>query len=364
MTRQIHQLLPTLAYGDAIGNHVLELRQLFRENGYQSEIFAERWHPKLGGTCRPFREYDRVSGPDNVVLLHYSTGGDVNTYAMNLPDQVLLYYHNITPPHFFYDVNGEFARRLMEARAYLAEMAGKVPVIAASPYNANELRGFGFDVVGVAPPFIHFRRLHEVNNDKDAEEFRKRFGKYGTFDWLSVGRLSPNKRISDIIKAFYYYQRWIDADSRLLLVGTSEGTENYVTELYRLVSQLELDGSVVFVGQVPHTVLPFCYQMADIYICMSEHEGFCLPLLEAMHFGVPVVAYASTAVPDTMGDAGMLIRRKEPALVAEAVHEIAVNTELRQQLVAGQRARLSVYLPEAIKSQIMTILQPFLHKVE
>lgn len=361
MTRQIHQLLPTLAYGDAIGNHVLELRKLFREQGYESEIFAERWHPKLEGMARPFREYDRVSRPDNVVLLHYSTGGEVNDYAMHLPDRVLLYYHNITPPHFFYRVNGEFARRLMEARQSLSNLAGQAPAIAASEYNAKELDGFGFQVVGVAPYVVRFEGLDAGLHSPGAERIRQRFAREGSFDWLYVGRYAPNKCLPDLIRAFYYYHTWINQDSRLLLVGTGDGVELHVNELYRLVSALGLDGAVVFAGH--HSAeegLAAFYDMADVYVSMSEHEGFCIPLVEAMHYDLPVVAYAATGVPYTMGDAGVLIRRKEPALIAETVHEMGVNDGLRHQVVAGQRRRLRAFAPEDARSQIMAVLEPYL----
>ncbi len=361
MTCQIHQLLPTLGYGDAIGNHVLELRQIFRENGYQSEIFAERWHPKLRDVCRPFQEYGRISNPNNVVLLHYSTGGDVNTYAANLPDRVFLYYHNITPPHFFYHSNGEFARRLMEARQGLAELATHLPAIAASEYNAQELTGFGFEVLGIAPYVVRFGGLDAGLHGAGAECIRQRFAKNGSFDWLYVGRYAPNKCLPDLIRAFYYYHSWIDEDSRLLLVGTGDGAEVHVAELYRLVSSLDLDGAVIFAGH--HSAedgLAAFYEMADVYISMSEHEGFCIPLVEAMHYELPVVAYASTGVPYTMGDSGILISRKEPALIAEAVYEIADNEALRVQLIAGQRRRLQFFSPQDAQSQILTLLEPYL----
>jgi len=143
-------------------------------------------------------------------------------------------------------------------------------------------------------------------------------------------------------------------------VGTSAGVEGHVTDLYRLVTHLELDGSVVFVGQISDAALSTCYQMADVYICLSEHEGFCIPLLEAMHYDLPVIAYAATGVPYTMGDAGVLIRRKEPALIAEAMHEIATNDELRPWLIAGQRRRLQAFSPENVRAQILALLEPYL----
>ena len=360
MPRQIHQMLPTLGYGDAIGNHVLALRDLFRSWGYESEIFAERWHPRLADVCHHFQDYRRFNHPDNLVLLHYSIGGEINRYALNLPDRVVLYYHNVTPAHFFYQVNGELARQLHEARQDLQALAGKIPAIAASAYNAQELESMGFDVVGVSFYIITFDRLDSGLSQAGSQEIRRRFDKENSFDWLYIGRLAPNKCIHDIIKSFYYYHAWIQPESRLLLVGTGEGLEPYVDHLYRLVSRLGLDGSVVFAGHYgAEDGLAGFYRMADVYVSMSEHEGFCIPLIEAMHYDLPVVAHASTGVPYTMGQAGVLIHQKDPAVVAEMVHEVEINETLRHQLIKGQHTQLDLFSPDQARAQLREVLQAF-----
>lgn len=358
MFRQIHQILPTLSYGDAIGNQVLELRRLLREWGYASEIFAEHWHARLTGECRPYEEYRRFSHPDNLLILHYSIGGAVNRFVLGLPDRRVIYYHNITPAHFFYQVNGEMARWLHEARQDLILFAGKVPAIAASPYNQQELQAFGFSGVGVAPYILTFDQLESGASSPGAYKIRERFGKQGTVDWLYIGRLVPNKCIQDAIKAFYYYHTWIVPTSRLVLVGSGEGAESYVAELYRLVTRLKLDGAVVFAGHYAAADgLAALYQMADVYISMSEHEGFCIPLVEAMRFGVPVLAYASTGVPYTLGDAGVLFQRKDYPVIAEMAHEIIANKPLRDRLVTAQRARVEAFAPEHARERFWTCLK-------
>lgn len=358
MFRQIHQILPTLAYGDAIGNQVLELRRLLREWGYTSEIFAEHWHSRLAGECHPYEEYRRYSHPDNLLILHYSIGGAVNRFVLGLPDHRVLYYHNITPAHFFYRVNGEMARWLSEARQDLALFANNTPALAASPYNQQELEGLGFRVLGSAPYILTFEQLDSGATSAGAAKIRQRFGKSGTIDWLFVGRLVPNKCIHDIIKTFYYYHKWIESNSRLVLVGSGEGAESYVADLYRLVTRLGLDGVVIFAGH--HAAadgLAAFYRMADVYISMSEHEGFCIPLIEAMHFDIPVVAFASTGVPYTMGNAGVLFRRKDYPLIAETVHEIITNQPLRERLVTVQRARVDTFAPEKTRAQFRACLE-------
>lgn len=357
MFRQIHQILPTLAYGDAIGNQALELRRLLHKRGYASEIFAEHWHPRLASECHPYEEYRRFSHPDNLLILHYSIGGAVNRFVLGLPDRRVIYYHNITPAHFFYRVNGEMARWLEEARRDLVLFASNTPALAASPYNQQELEALGFKVIGIAPYILTFEQLEFGAASAGAAKIRQRFGKSGTVDWLFVGRLVPNKCIHDIIKTFYYYHTWIVPNSRLVLVGSGEGAESYVADLYRLVTRLGLDGAVVFTGH--HAAadgLAVFYQMADLYLSMSEHEGFCIPLIEAMHFDIPVVAFASTGVPYTMGDAGVLFQRKEYPIIAEVVHEIFENRSLRERLVTVQRARLDAFAPEKARARFRACL--------
>jgi glycosyltransferase involved in cell wall biosynthesis len=354
MAQQIHQILPTLAFGDAIGNLVLELARLLREWGYESEIFAERWDPRLAGQCRPYEEYRRYSRPDNVLILHYSIGGASNEFAMGLPDRVILYYHNITPARYFYRTNGQTAHALEQALRALPKYS-RLLAIADSPFNGQELESLGFRVIGVVPPLLSLGGLDASLESPAASVLRRRFGNRGTTDWLHVGRLAPNKCIHDIIKAFYYYSQWIDPKSRLLLVGTTDSLQAYVDELYHLVTKLRLDGKVVFTGHVES--LGLFYQMSNLYISMSEHEGFCIPLVEAMCHDVPVVAYASTSVPSTLGGAGVLVHAKDYAAIAEMSHEIISNTVLRERLVRGQRERLVEFEPERTRARMRELIQ-------
>lgn len=355
--RQIHQILPYFAYGDAIGNQVLELRRLLQSWGYTSEIFAENWDPRLARECRSYREYHRQSHKDNLLILHYSTGGEANRFVLTVPDHVVIYYHNITPSRFFYWVNGAVAREVHQARRELRSLAGKFPAIAASPYNAQELQSMGFTVLGVAPYILTLDRLDAGLQNHGGAEIKQRFANPQTTDWLYVGRLAPHKCVHDIIKAFYYYHTWITPESRLLLVGGAGGTESYVDELKRLTERLDLGESVVFAGHYgAGDGLGAFYQLADLYVCMSEHEGFCIPLIEAMYYSLPVLAYASTSVPSTLGTAGVMIREKEYPTIAEIAHEIITSDSLRSRLVEGQRARLTAFTPDAAREGFRTCL--------
>ncbi len=352
--RAIHQILPTILSGDAIGNHVLELRRLFRGWGYASEIFAQQWQPGLSTQVQPYLSYTRLSHPDNLLILHFSIGGEVNRFVVGLPDRLILYYHNITPAHFFAPYDAQIALSLDEARRDLASFAGQVPAIAASNFNARELQALGFQVVGVVPYVFALQQHPNHIDGGNAVQLRQRFEVSGSTDWLHVGRLAPNKCIHDIIKSFYYYHTWINPASRLLLVGNGAGLDRYVDRLKRLIAHLRLGQVVVFTGQVDQPA-PF-YRMAQVYVAMSEHEGFCVPLLEAMQQDLPIVGFAAAAVPETLGGAGVLIHRKDHPVIAEVVHEVVSNAALRAHLSAGQRVRLAAYEPEKARADLRACL--------
>ncbi len=346
--RAIHQLAPYLARGDAMGDHVLALRRRFRTWGYDSEIFSPKWLPSVAGQVQPPSAYARYSHPNNLLILHYAAGSETTEIALGLPDCLVLYYHNITPAHFYLPFNGEIALQLEDGRRDLACFAGRTPAIAASPYNGRELAARGIEVIGIVP--YAFALEQHAAGESATPQPLSRFAKPGSTDWLHVGRLVPNKCLEDVIKAFYYYHDWINPVSRLLLVGNGVGVEHYVGQLSALIARLGLTEAVVFTGQMDQPA-PF-YRMARVYVTMSEHEGFCVPLLEAMQHGLPIVAYASSAVPETLGGAGVLIRRKVHALIAEIVNAVLTDEALGARLVAGQRARLAAYTPERASASL------------
>ncbi len=352
--RQIHQMLPYVAPGDAIGNLALEIRQALHEWGYSSAIFAEHWDPRLANVCHSYRTYRRFSHPDNLLILHYSTGGQVNRFVLQIPDRVILYYHNITPAHYFDQANGALAQELRQARRDLANVAGRFPAICDSLYDQRELEEMGFQTLGVTPPLFSCSRPEAESDRHDAELARLRSQKENSVDWLHVGRLAPNKCIQDVIRAFYYYHTWIRPRSRLFLVGSGTDTVPYVDELRGLISRLELGESVIFTGHV-NRVEPF-FSSADVYVTMSEHEGFCIPLVEAMRFDVPILAYASTGIPDTVGDAGVLVRAKAFPIIAEIAEQMIADLSFRQRLIKGQRNRLVAFAPDAVRAQFQACL--------
>jgi glycosyltransferase involved in cell wall biosynthesis len=335
--RAVHQLVSNFDVGDAIGNHVRALRQLLRGWGYASEVYAQYVHASLQKEARFYTHYREVSSPDTVVLFHFSIGSEVTSFFARLPDRRVMIYHNITPAEYFVGVNARVADRCRRGRRELVQLRHAVDLaLGVSEFNRAELEAAGFPRTGVLPILVDWEQYaHPPVPAVEAACGR------GTL-LLSVGRIAPNKRIEDLIKTFYFYRR-LDPDSRLVLVGSAVDTEVYLAACQKLAAELGVLGHVLFTGPVPQAELCTYYRRASAYLCLSEHEGFCVPLLEAMHFGVPVVAYASTGIPGTLGDAGLLLREKDFPTIAETVHRVVRDPALRRAVVAGQRVRLRAF---------------------
>jgi glycosyltransferase involved in cell wall biosynthesis len=289
------------------------------------------------------------------MIYHYSIGSDKLTELfLQSPGKRLLIYHNITPHPFLEPYNADLTLACKAGRQALRELAGAVDMaLADSPYNCRELAEHGFCNPRVLPLLLDFRQWDAT---APASEILNRFAD----DWrhfLFVGRLSPNKRQDDVIRVFARYNRRIEPRSRLLLVGSWRYLENYLQELQELASSLGVLDHVFFLGHVRQDELRAYYRLADIFLCMSEHEGFCVPLLEAMHHDVPVLAYAAAAVPETLGRAGILVGRKDHAAIAELAHLMIADQDLRDRVVRGQAQRLADFRPEPIVHEFRSTIE-------
>jgi len=326
-----HQMLSALSYGDAIGNEALRIQAILRSQGYESEIFAEAVHPEMSGLARKLWEYRKVSSPDNLLILHFSIGAGVSTYAYHLPDPLLLIYHNITPARWFTEFHPRLASLCYHGRRELAAFRRRARLaLGDSEFNRTELESMGFQPTDVLPLLVNRRQLETPPNPVVLQMFDD-----DKTNFLFVGRTLPNKRIEDVIKVFCYYQRFIDPNCRLLLVGESHGFERYFDALVRLVDDLALE-DVVFAGHVDTDDLVAYYEVADLFLSMSEHEGFCAPLLEAFWFGLPVMAFDGGAVAETLGGAGILLQEKSFDKIAEMAFLLVHDESLKERVVAGQ----------------------------
>ena len=343
----VHQLLPSLHYGDAIGNLARRIRSMMLEEGRPSEFFSIAYDPRVGrmgepGFSHPSDYFRRpVESTRNVLVYHQSSGHRMLDHLARRDEPKVLYYHNVTPPEFFDPYDPKVAEGCRLGRRQLPSLRHS-PAVADSQFNADDLLEAGYESVEVVhiptDPALYRRR----GNDRLAR--RLRATKRGT-DLLFVGRLAPNKRIDDLLKVYATYLR-LDPGARLFVVG-APSVPAYHAVLTAFRRRLGLD-RCVFVDHVTDDDLVTYYRHADLFLCLSEHEGFCVPLVEAMGFGVPIVAYAAGAVPETLGGAGVLLQDKAYADVAEVCHAVASDEALRASLVAGQHDRARAFLPEAI----------------
>ncbi|HXG89412.1 MAG TPA: glycosyltransferase [Vicinamibacterales bacterium] len=331
----VHQVLATLGYGDAIGHEVLGIQRVLQEAGYESKIFVETADPRLEDLTVDYRDLPDASHPDNILIHHFSIGSRASRIAYALPDRMVLVYHNITPPEYFVDVHPLLVQQCFLGRRELSLYATRCDLaLGDSEYNRAELAAAGFprtDVLPVVPDFSH---LDGPPNYMQARAFDD--------DWVNllfVGRVIPNKRIEDLVRWFYAYKRFVNPRSRLLLVGSYGGFERYLAMLHQFIAGLGAT-DVHFLGHVSNQELVACYELADVFVCASEHEGFCVPLIESFHMGVPVIAYAAAAVPATMDGGGVLIADKNPLAVANLIHEIATDRALQDRIIASQDAAL------------------------
>jgi glycosyltransferase involved in cell wall biosynthesis len=328
---RVHQLLAALSYGDAIGNEALAIQRHLRAAGHESDIFAEMVHPRVAHLARPLWEYSRVSSPDTVCLFHFSIGSAAGRLVHRAPDRLVVVYHNITPARFFLGFHPHLAGLCHHGRRELEAFAGRTELgLGDSEFNRKELEEAGFARTAVLPIVLDLSLY-----DRPPSPVVRRLYDDGRTNVLFVGRIIPNKRVDDVIRAFAVFQKWFRPHSRLLLVGDHRGFERYFDRLQELVRELRVD-EVVFTGHVDDDELLACYRAADAFVCLSEHEGFCVPLQEAMCFGLPVIAYDAGAVRETLRGGGVLLQDKSPELVAELLDQLTRGTALRRAVLASQ----------------------------
>lgn len=354
----VHQFHQSARLGDAIGNDMVEIRTILRDSGYSSEIFSRDIDPKMEGV-RDYRDYKMFSSSENILLLHYSIGlgPELLNFIKSLPDKKILIYHNITPPQFFQGIDSTMEYYTMMGLEELKQLRGIVEIaLGDSEYNRKELEKLGFRESYILPIFVDLEKYNVLADKKIID-------KYGDdqVNILFVGRIAPNKKIEDVIKSFYCYKKYINGQSRLLLVGDYSIESSYYQDLKSLIERLGIK-DVNFAGHVSFEELVAYYRSADIFITMSEHEGFCVPLIESMYFDIPIVAYNSTAVPLTLGGSGILINEKNYPEIAEVLNLLIENQELRQKVIKKQRERLKDFNRDNSKEILIKHIQDLLSK--
>jgi glycosyltransferase involved in cell wall biosynthesis len=351
---QIHQVLVTASPGDAITNSAIELRDLLRRIG-PSEVFARYIHPDVADEVRRLDDYDRLRSSSNsandLLLFHASIGEPaVFSFINERPERLVLVYHNISPAAPFLPYDPAFAGLLEAGRKELEALRDRtVLALADSQFNADELLALGYPDVRVARLIIDVERLVAVEPDPAVVADLERIE--GPV-LLFVGQLLPHKRPDLLLKAFHVLVTYHLPDAHLLLVGTNR-LPGYAEALELFRRELNL-GAAAFRGSLSLEAWAAHFRRADAFVTASEHEGFLVPLVESFAFDKPTLARAHAAIPETMGDAGLLLPAEDdPILMAEAMAEILTNGALRTDLVDRGRRRLEVFDAELARATVL-----------
>ncbi len=348
----VNQWVPAAHSGDAIGDSARRVRDLLRDLGHDSDIFALTIDDDLRDEVRPFSEPAAKHG--DVTILHFALVSPLTAEFAKLSHGRVLQYHNVTPAHFFAPYDSNIFRLAALSREDLKTLVGHTDVaLGDSEFNRQELESLGFGNTGVFPIAVNTDRITKAPRRPALEETLSD----GLLNFLFVGRIVPNKKIEDHIRLAEHYKRYVDTSYRFIFVGRTDGVPRYYNMIRALVAEFEmLPERFVFTGPVPDEDLATFYRTASVYISLSEHEGFCVPLIEAMAADVPVMAYASTAVPDTLGGAGVQFSPKDLEFAAELLGEIAYNDSLRRRVIAGQRQRLADFGDARIRRELEQLI--------
>jgi glycosyltransferase involved in cell wall biosynthesis len=356
MPQAIHQIMAGYADGDAISHEAMLLRDIFRRWGCASEIFADPAcvSPGLRSDSFPLAAYS--ARPGDICLHQYGIASPALDVFLNSPAHRVLIYQNITPARYFRGIDESVAGRLETARAALPETARRADAVwATSRFNAEELRAGGVGDVKLLPLF--YTPSPEARPaDPDV---LARFVGTPLKTVLFVGRIAPNKRLEDLIEAFAWYHRCLNPYSRLIVVGSPRSAPRYYTMLRMLAGDWEMP-NVCFEGFASAAGLQAYYRVADLYVSASEHEGYCLPLVEAMGHGAPVLARAVGGVPEAMDGAGVLYDGLSPAELGALFDRLLTDDALRREILASQQDRLRRALQRDQAAETRALLAPWL----
>jgi glycosyltransferase involved in cell wall biosynthesis len=352
-------LVPCLTNADAVSNDVLGMYRTLEARGHEVCIFAFFWNMP-GPKVRPFTKIERyLDHRSSLLIYHHSTGwGEAEQIVSQARCRRIVKYHNVTPPEFFEGIHPDYVNACREGRRQLVEFArvGCDLYLFDSKYNMRELVFEGVDEgqSAVVPPFHTIDGLIELDADLGILDMYRD----GRTNVLSVARLAPNKGHAALIDAFAVYHHHYDPSSRLLIVGKEdERLSIYADSLRMRVEDLDLQDAVVFCGEVSDSALKSYYLVADVFVMTSEHEGFCVPVVEAMAMSVPVVAYGSSAVPGTVGKAGIVWDELDADLLAGTIHRVVTDDEARTALGRmGRRRYESRFSGEKIESRFVKAL--------
>lgn len=351
---EVHQFVPSLSIYDAIGQHAIAMREFLCSLGVVSTLFADEIKQGAESHAVHYSRFKPRSSTRRLLIYQASTMSPMAEMLTERPELKLVNFHNVTPPEFAFGWDIGIATAMMRALGELEDFAEVTDLaFTVSRFNLKDLDSLGYRSTALAPPFIAFQQ--RITRQTRVVERGAR--------WLFVGRVFPNKAQIELIRAFAVYRKWFDELATLTLVG-GRNCVPYVEAIESLLDELGLTGAVTLVGQVDDKELARHYQEADVFTCMSRHEGFCFPLVEAMRNDLPVVAYAATAVPETMGSAGILVQNDDPLEFASAVSMVLRDEALQRKLSQSASHQLDHFGHGRAQDAHLEILRPYLERME
>ena len=332
----VNQWVPAAHKGDAIGDSARRVRDLLRRRGHLADVFALAIDDDLRDDVRPFA--DPAARGGDLTIFHFALPSPMTDAFASVPGARVLQYHNVTPAHFFAPFAPALVRLAALGRRELLTLAGRVDLaLGDSEFNRRELESLGFAKTGVMPIAVDLGRITNAPRRPALEAILDD----DLTNILFVGRIAPNKKIEDHIRLAEHYKRYVDAECRFIFVGRYDVVPRYHAMVLALIQRYRmLPERFVFTGPVPDDDLATYYRMSDAYVSLSEHEGFCVPLLEAMAGDLPILAYGATAVSDTLGGAGIEFVPKDLEFAAEALGALVFDEDVRERVLAGQRRRV------------------------
>jgi len=339
--RGIHQFVPMLHRADAVGRHTLRLRDVMVTRGIASHIYVEMDDPDTSSETRSFTRYAGEAAAGDVLVYQFATASAMGAWLRARPEPLVVNYHNVTPPEYYAPWDNGMARHQLLAQTQLQQLAPRAALgLAVSSFNEAELQQAGFRRTAVVPPAA-------MATTTTARPPGWRDAAYAGGRWVSVGRLAPNKAIELAVMALLVARAHDDAAATLELVGRPV-VPSYTAALHRFVDELGLHDAVAFRGGLSDAALADAVADADVFVLTSRHEGFGVPVIEAMTSGVPVVANDAGALPEVVGDGGLLVDATDPYALAGAVARLRREAGLRESLERAAARRIATLdLPSA-----------------
>ncbi len=353
---RVIQMVPSLCYGDAVGNNVIAIGNILKDMGYKTQIFSTSIDPRVDSSiAKNVRQLGKLKD-DDVIIYHLAIGHELNRYFADLPGRKVIIYHNVTPSHFFEGYDEMSVITCKKGRVDMELLANKVDyAIAVSEYNKSELVAANYKCpIDAIPILIQYEDYDKKPDEKTIKKYSD-----GYVNVLFTGRIVPNKKQEDVIEAFAHYQKYYNEKSRLILVGSHNGMDKYYNQLNEYATQLGVK-NLIFPGHIKFSEILAFYKVADLFLCMSEHEGFCVPLIEAMYFDVAIIAYDGAAVGETLGVGGLHVKEKNPLITAGLMDRVVNDADLRAKISKGQKERLDYFGKKNVEIRFRESIKRFI----